>query len=222
MPAADLPRGIPRTRRRIFREYSEAILLAVLLTLVVRTFVIQAYRIPSGSMRETLLEGDFLFVNKLIFGPEIPFTQGHLPALREPQRGDVVVFRFPRDPSRDFIKRVVGLPGETLEIRDGTVHLDGEPLEEPYAVFRSSRRAPENYLQNNIHPPGSGNKDWYGPVRIPLGHYFVMGDNRDESEDSRFWGFLDRNLFKGKAEFIHLSFDDRKLPRFSRMGRAIR
>lgn len=209
-------------RKSTLREYAEAIIVAVALTLVIRTFVIQAFRIPTGSMEDTLLVGDFLFVNKFLFGAPIPFTDARTPEVRDPERGDILVFRFPKDPSRDFIKRVIGLPGDTIEIRDKTVYVNGTATREPYVKFLNRQILPREYQNNNIYPSGAGNKDNYGPYVVPAGHYFMMGDNRDNSEDSRFWGPLDKRLIKGKALFIYWSWNkDKMRPRVSRLGRII-
>lgn len=216
--------GIRRVAKRksTLREYAEAIVVAVLLTMFIRSFAFQAFRIPTGSMENTLLVGDFLFVNKFLYGAHIPFTDARLPALRQPRHGDIIVFKFPRDPSRDFIKRLVGAPGDTLQIKDKVVYLNGDPQTEPYVHFSSSRVEPITYKQPSIYPPGAGNRDNYGPVVVPPGHYFMMGDNRDNSDDSRFWGFLDEKLIKGKATFIYWSWNrERMRPRLTRIGDLI-
>jgi len=221
-PLGDAP-PIPKTRRKsVAREYGEAVLFAVILTLFIRTFVIQAFRIPSGSMENTLLVGDFLFVNKFLYGAPIPFTHARLPKVRDPRPGDVIVFQWPVDPSRDFIKRVVAGPGQTVEIRNKTVYVDGVARDEPFARYTATRRRPPEYQNPQIEPRGAGNRDFYGPVTVPEGQYFVLGDNRDQSEDSRYWGFLDRDLVIGKAVLIYLSLDEKKMPRFSRIGDLIR
>jgi signal peptidase I len=216
-------RSKPRAKRKsTLREYAEAILVAVALTLVIRTFVIQAFRIPTGSMEDTLLVGDFLFVNKFLYGAPIPFTDARTPAIRQPRHGDILVFKYPKDPSRDFIKRVVGLPGDTIEIKDKTVYVNGVAQREPYVKFSSSRIQPKEYQNPVIYPPGAGNRDNYGPYVVPQGDYFMMGDNRDNSDDSRFWGPLDGHLIKGKALFIYWSWNKEKMrPRLSRLGRII-
>jgi signal peptidase I len=209
-------------RKSTFREYAEAILVAVALTLVIRTFVIQAFRIPTGSMEDTLLVGDFLFVNKFLYGAPIPFTDARTPEIRGPRHGDILVFKYPKDPSRDFIKRVIGLPGDTIEIRDKTVYVNGVAQQEPYVKYTVSRIQPKDYQNPTIYPPGAGNRDNYGPYVVPQGNYFMMGDNRDNSDDSRFWGPLDRHLIKGKALFIYWSWNkDKMRPRLSRLGRII-
>lgn len=189
----------------VWREYVEAIAVAVLLALVIRTFAFQAFRIPSGSMEDTLLVGDYLFVSKFLYGAEIPFTGGaRLPAIRDPERGDIIVFRYPEDPSEDFIKRCVGIPGDTVEVRDKVLYINGEPQNEPYVKHTDRRVIP--------------GRDDYGPVVIPEGQYFMMGDNRDNSRDSRAWGFLDHSLIRGKALFIYFSWDSAHTGiRFSRI-----
>jgi signal peptidase I len=211
-------------RKSVVREYGEAIVVAVALTLVIRTFVIQAFRIPTGSMEDTLLVGDFLFVNKFIYGANIPFTDATLPALRNPRRGDILVFKYPKDTSRDFIKRVIGLPGDTIEIRKKVVHVNGTALDEPYIRTTNPRTQPREYRDPLIYPPAleMGNRDNYGPYVVPDGHYFMMGDNRDNSDDSRFWGPLDGDLIKGKAIFLYWSWDKgRTRPRLNRIGKLI-
>ena len=182
------------------REYFESIIVAVILALFVRTFVFQAFKIPTGSMKPNLLVGDHLLVNKFIFAPTAsPLERAILP-MRPIERGDVVVFKFPEEPDRDFIKRVIGLPGDALELKNQTIHINGMPLIEPYA----------HYL---FPPVAEGQADGfdlrrkYGPVTVPDGHYFMMGDNRDDSQDSRFWGFLPAAYVKGRALFIYWSFD---------------
>ncbi len=182
------------------REYFESIVVAVILALFVRTFVFQAFKIPTGSMKPNLLVGDHLLVNKFIFAPTASALERALLPMRPIERGDVIVFKFPEEPERDFIKRVVGLPGDALELKNQTIHINGMPLIEPYA----------HYL---FPPMGEGQVDGfdlrrkYGPVTVPAGHYFMMGDNRDDSQDSRFWGFLPASYVKGRALFIYWSFD---------------
>lgn len=166
-----------------------------------RSFVVQAYQIPSGSMENTLLVGDFLIANKFIYGPAIPFTDYKIMG-REPHRGEVVIFRSPTD-SKDYIKRVVALPGEEIRIRDNQVYIDGKLLDEEYIALKGAAPSQANF----------------GPLTVPEGHIFVMGDNRNQSYDSRFWGPLDERLLKGKAEIIHWSWDGReRRPRLSRIG----
>jgi signal peptidase I len=201
-------KALPRKRRAkpVWLEYLEAGVVAVVLALLIRTFLFQAFRIPTGSMEDTLLVGDYLFVNKFLYGAEIPFT-GHarLPGIRDPQRGDIIVFRYPKDPSQDYIKRCVALPGDTVEYRDKVLYVNGEPQDEDYVKLADGSRM----------SPG---RDNFGPVVVPEDKFFMMGDNRDRSSDSRFWGFLDRELIRGKAMFIYFSWDSsRSLPRFGRI-----
>ena len=200
-------------KRSTFREYVEAALWALVLTLFLRAFVIQAFRIPSESMLDTLLVGDFLFVNKFEYGPKIPFTHIRLPGLRAPRRGDVIVFQFPQNPSVDFIKRCVATGGQTLEVHDKQVSVDGVKLVEPYAVHKDP----------NIRPPGYDFRDNYGPFTVNPGEFFMMGDNRDNSNDSRYWGTLKLDLVKGRAMFLYWSWDgDRMWPRWNRIFQPIR
>ena len=201
--------------RSTLREYVEAGLWAVALTLFLRAFVIQAFRIPSESMVPTLLKGDFLFVNKFEFGPKIPFTHIRLPGLRHPRRGDVIVFQYPRNPSQDFIKRCIATEGETVEIHNKQVIVDGDTLREPYAI----------HSDESIRPPGFEPRDNFGPVTIGPGELFMMGDNRDNSNDSRFWGPVKMDLVKGRALFIYFSTDgNNPLEAFGkiRLGRLFR
>jgi signal peptidase I len=189
-------------KKSTVREYFESIVIAVILALFIRTFVVQAFKIPTGSMEENLLIGDHLLVNKFVFGPAAtPAERGVLP-MGEIGRGDVVVFKYPVEPERDFIKRVIGLPGETVEVRDKKVYVDGLPLEEPYAHY-SLAASPSEYHEVTSFDV----RERYGPVTVPAGQYFVMGDNRDNSQDSRYWGFLPRDNVKGKALLIYWSYE---------------
>jgi signal peptidase I len=181
------------------REYFESILVAVVLALFVRTFVFQAFKIPTGSMKPNLLVGDHLIVNKFIFAPAASGLERALLPMRPIERGDIVVFKYPEEPERDFIKRVIGLPGETLELQNQTVLINGQPLTEPYAHYLFPPAA-ESQMEGDLRRK-------YGPVTVPDGHYFMMGDNRDDSQDSRFWGFLPQTYVKGRALFIYWSFD---------------
>jgi signal peptidase I len=182
------------------REYFESIVIAVILALFVRTFVVQAFKIPTGSMENNLLIGDHLLVNKFVFGPAAGSVERHLLPVRDPRRGDVVVFKFPDEPDRDFIKRVIGLPGETLELRSKKVYVNGQPLTEPYVHFLEAAHDAQEITSIDV-------RERYGPVRVPEGQYFVMGDNRDNSQDSRYWGFLPRGYIKGRALMIYWSYE---------------
>ena len=188
-------------KKSVVREYFESLVIAVVLALFVRTFVVQAFKIPTGSMEQNLLIGDHLLVNKFVFGPT-PLAIGRkvLP-VRPIRRGDIVVFKYPDEPDRDFIKRVIGLPGETIELRNKKVHVNGRPLEEPYVHFLTP---PSTEYQEVT---SSDLRERFGPVTVPPDQYFVMGDNRDNSQDSRYWGFLPRHYVKGKALLIYWSYE---------------
>ena len=211
-------------RKGKIREYVEAFAVALLIALVVRTLVIQAFKIPSSSMEDTLLIGDHIFVNKFLYGYHIPFTRGRVLQFADPKRGDIVVFVFPEDKSKDFIKRVVGLPGELVEIRRKTVYIDGAPLAEGHTLFADGKDS-DGFIRGRDNMP---------PVRVPAGKLFVMGDNRDRSYDSRFWGFVDMDAVIGKSLFIYFSIDWNRgvgwtdverfpeLVRWDRIGRILR
>src|SRR3954463_11751408 len=188
-------------KKSVLREYFESIVIAVILALFVRTWVVQAFKIPTGSMENNLLIGDHLLVNKFIFGPT-PLAIGRavLP-VRAPRRGDIIVFKYPDEPERDFIKRVIGLPGETVELRNKKVYINGQPIDEPYVHFLSPPSS--DYQEVTSFDV----RERYGPVSVPQDQYFVMGDNRDNSQDSRYWGFLPRGYIKGQALMIYWSFD---------------
>jgi signal peptidase I len=201
-----------KKKKSAVREYAEAIILAVILALVVRAFVVQAFKIPSGSMIPTLLVGDHILVNKFSYGIKIPLTDKILVRFWEPQRNDVIVFIYPLDTSKDFIKRVIGLPGETLQISNKKIYINGSPLEDLHAHYATSE-----ILPGNIHQ-----RDNFGPVRIPADSYFVMGDNRDKSLDSRFWGVVKREAIKGKACIIYWSWDFSPFVfRWNRIGKIV-
>jgi signal peptidase I len=191
-------------KKSVAREYLESVVVAVILALFIRTFVVQAFKIPTGSMETNLLIGDHLLVNKVVYSPTLVPFEGRILPKKPIRRGDVVVFKFPEDPARDFIKRVVGLPGETLEIRGKTVYVDGARLDEPYARFLEPplrRDDPEYTLQPEVR------RGDYGPKTVPAGQLFVLGDNRDNSRDSRFWGFLPVDQVKGRALIVYWSYE---------------
>jgi signal peptidase I len=184
------------------REYFESICVAVILALFVRTFVVQAFKIPTGSMENNLLIGDHLLVNKFVYAPTLTGLEETLLPIDPIRRGDILVFKFPEDPERDFIKRVIGLPGETIELRDKKVYIDGKGLDEPYVHFLFP-------FDPNAEDHGTMDvRRSYGPVTVPEGNYFMMGDNRDNSEDSRYWGFMPREYVKGRALFVYFSFGE--------------
>jgi signal peptidase I len=190
-------------KKSMLREYFESIVIAVILALFIRTFVVQAFKIPTGSMEENLLIGDHLLVNKFIFGPAVSSLERTLLPLATVKRDDVVVFKYPEEPDRDFIKRVIGLPGETVEVREKKVYINGKPLDEPFVHFLQPAAAP-----SELHEITSFDvRERYGPVTVPPNQYFVMGDNRDNSQDSRYWGFLPSDYIKGRALVIYWSYE---------------
>ena len=204
-----------KPKKSQLRDWTEALIVAAVLALIIRTFVIQAFKIPSGSMEDTLLIGDHLLVSKFIYGLQVPFSEEPILAIREPERGDIIVFEFPEDKDksyfkrRDFIKRVIGLPGDKVEIRNKNVYVNGERYLTPEAVYKDGTMTP-------------GPRDNMPTVTVPPNHYFVMGDNRDRSYDSRFWKFVDRSEIKGKAFIKYWSWDSEKFsPRWSRIGKMI-
>lgn len=186
-----------KKKKSVVREYAEAIAIAILLALFIRTFVVQAFKIPSGSMLPTLLIGDHLLVNKFIYGIRVPFNGKVLVPLKDPKSGDIIVFKFPKDRSIDYIKRVVGVPGDKIEVKNKKVYRNDKLAEDPFAHFTST-----TILPGSVSP-----KDNFGPITVPEGKYFVMGDNRDNSSDSRFWGFVETNDVLGKAMIIYWSWD---------------
>jgi len=206
----------PKTQKKSqLRDWTEALIVAAILALIIRTFFVQAFKIPSGSMEDTLLIGDHLLVNKFIYGTHLPFSDDPVLTIREPERGDIIVFEFPEDKDksyfkrRDFIKRVVGLPGDTVEIRNKNVFINGERYITPEAVYKDGNLT-------------AGPRDNMQPIKVPDGNYFVMGDNRDRSYDSRFWRFVDRSAIKGLAFIKYWSWNSVEfMPRWGRIGRII-
>jgi len=197
------------------RENTEAIIIAIIIAMFIRTFIIQAFKIPSGSMLETLQIGDQILVNKFIYGVKIPFTEGKtLIPVKDPQKGDIIVFKYPEDPSKDFIKRVVATGGDTLEIIDKKLYVNDKLVEgKPYAVHKSQ----------DIIPGKFSTRDNLRKIKVPENKLFVMGDNRDNSHDSRFWGFVDLRAVKGKAMIIYWSWNKNKFGvRWNRIGDILR
>lgn len=186
-----------RPKKGKLRENIEALVIAVILALFIRAFIVQAFKIPSGSMKNTLLVGDYILVNKFIYGVKIPFSNMTVIPIKKPQRGDIIVFKFPEDPSKDFIKRVVGVAGDTIEIKDKLVYVNGEPQDGEFIIHTKAQ----------IFPRAFQPRDNFGPVEVPANKLFVMGDNRDESNDSRYWGFVDLGAVRGKAFMIYWSWD---------------
>lgn len=198
-----------KNRKSVVREWSEAIIIAILIALFIRTFVVQAFKIPSGSMKPTLQIGDHLLVNKFIYGIKIPFVRKTLLPINNPRREDIVVFIYPMDKSKDFIKRVVGIAGDTIEIRNKKIYLNGSLYNDGHGVYTDRR-----FFPASIEP-----RDNFGPVTVPAEHIFVMGDNRDQSYDSRFWGFVDLKDVLGKAFIIYWSWNKTNNDvRWSRLG----
>lgn len=194
-----------RRKKSLFREYGESLVIAFILALIIKFFLIQAFSIPSGSMENTLLIGDYLLVNKLSYGIRNPLNNKVLIPIGKPQRGDVVVFIFPQDPSKDYIKRVIGLPGDKIQIIDKQVYINDKPYVTPQAHFEESQVIPAP--RNPLEPA----RDNFGAVVVPPNSYFCMGDNRDRSYDSRFWGFVPLDNLRGKAMIIYFSWGgDRK------------
>lgn len=235
----------PPNRRSVlgrwFDSWMRSLGMALVLFLIIRTFLLEAFQIPSGSMEHTLLAGDFLFVNKAVYGAQIPGTNARLPGFNTPRRGDVIVFAYPKDPKLSYVKRVVGEPGDIVEMRMGQMYVNGRALAEPYVQridplhdgfdpkFNWQRgylvRGSEEELRR-YHPT----RDTWGPLRVPADKYFALGDNRDNSEDSRYWGFVDASAVKGRPLVVYFSYNRATtdaLPwltdiRWSRLGSLIR
>ncbi len=230
-------RGASATR--VAWEWSRSILIAFVLFLVLRTVGVEAFKIPTSSMESTLLVGDFLLVNKAVYGAHLPGTDLKLPALREPTRGDVVVFHPPHEPRRNYVKRLVGVPGDTLEMKGKKLFLNGVEVEEPFAVYLDDRgdavHPDMNWQRNHLiakapsSPSYHPSRDNWGPIVIPEAQYFVLGDNRDNSEDSRYWGLVDRDQIRGRPWFVYYSQQTARDPdaswldrvRWGRIGQAI-
>jgi signal peptidase I len=190
------------------REYYEALLIAVIFVNFARIFVFQAFKIPTGSMEDNLKIGDHIIVNKFIYGPNGLGPASKLIPIRDIERGDVIVFRYPLDPRTDFVKRVIGMPGDTVEIRDKKVFVDGKALDEPYVLHEDPLIFP-NKLEL---PEQLRSRDQFGPFVVPPGQYFAMGDNRDRSSDSRYWGTVPRSMIKGRAFMVYWSFESEPPP----------
>ena len=196
-----------------FQEYAEAIVIAILIALFIRTFVIQAFKIPSGSMKPTFQIGDHILVSKFTYGIKIPFIRKTMIPIGDPKRGDIIVFIYPEDRSKDFIKRVIGIGGDTIEIRNKKIFLNGLPYNDSHGVYSD-----DFIIPGSVQP-----RDNFGPVTVPRGNIFVMGDNRDQSYDSRFWGFVDLKDVMGKAFMIYWSWDrENNTVRFNRIGQIPR
>ncbi|MBN1828546.1 MAG: signal peptidase I [Deltaproteobacteria bacterium] len=200
-------------KKSAIREYAEAIIIAIIIALFIRAFIVQAFKIPSGSMKSTLLIGDHLLVNKFIYGIKLPFLRKTIIPVSEPERGDVIVFIYPLDRSKDFIKRVIALPGDTVEIRNKNIFINGKEYKDSVG----------SYTDPHIFPASAQPRDNFGPATVPKDHVFVMGDNRDHSYDSRFWGFVPYKDLLGKAFIIYWSWNGESHGlRWSRLGQIIR
>ena len=224
----DDDRNAARARRRpgplrLIWDWTRSLFFALILFLVVRTILVEAFKIPTSSMERTLLVGDFLLVNKAVYGADVPLLGMKLPAWREPHRGDVVVFNPPHDPLKNYVKRVVGVPGDTLEMRDKALYVNGVEMHEDYArhIDRSGADAVHpnmTWQRNHLLARASGrarsrsgdyrpSRDNWGPIAVPESSFFVLGDNRDNSEDSRYWGFVSRGAIRGQPWIVYFSFD---------------
>lgn len=223
---------------RILKDWLRFAFFTFLLFLLVRGFVLEAFTIPTSSMEGTLLVGDFLFVNKALYGAEIPGTATRLPGFRSPERGDVVVFRPPHDPGKVYVKRLVGFPGDTLQMKEKQLYLNGRPQDEAYARYADESgdamhpkmRWQSDFLAASPRRRYSPSRDNWGPLVVPPDRYFVLGDNRDNSEDSRYWGFIGREDIKGHPWIVYLSLDPEAggsgswlgKVRWDRVGRLVR
>ena len=194
-------------------EYAEAIIIAILIAVVVRTFIVQAFKIPSRSMLPTLLVGDHILVNKFIYGAKVPVLRKTIISITNPQRGDIVVFIYPNDRDKDYIKRVIGVSGDKIEIKNKIIFINGKQYSDAYGI----------YSDKVTYPASMQPRDNFGPVTVPAESLFVMGDNRDESADSRFWGFVDLKDVEGKAFIIYWSWNSEKNNlRWQRLGNILR
>jgi len=199
----------PKTKTK---EYIESIIIAILIALFIRTFIICAYKIPSRSMVPTLLVGDHILVSKFIYGVKIPLLRTTIIPVREPKRGEIIVFIYPHDRSKDFIKRVIGVAGDKIEIKNKKIFINGKEYSDSYGI----------YSDTMIYPSTMQPRDNFGPVTVPEKSLFVMGDNRDESLDSRFWGFVDLKDVEGKAFIIYWSWNhDEHNLRWQRLGNLL-
>ncbi|HQL90411.1 MAG TPA: signal peptidase I [Syntrophales bacterium] len=200
------------TKTAKIREYAEAIIIAILIAAFIRTFVVQAFKIPSGSMKPTLEIGDHILVNKFSYGVKLPYLRNTIIPVGQPRRGDIAVFIYPEDKSKDFIKRVIAVGGDTVEIRNKKLFVNGEAVDDPHGV----------HVEDVIYPRAIQRRDNFGPVRVPEGTLFVMGDNRDQSYDSRFWGFVKLEDVIGKAFIIYFSWDSENSGvRWGRIGKLL-
>jgi signal peptidase I len=213
---------VEKNKKSLIREYAEAILIAFILALFIRTYFIQAFKIPSGSMIPTLVTGDHILVNKFIYGTKIPFSDKRFLIFKSPEKGDIIVFKYPENTKKDFIKRVIATAGDVVKSQDKVIFINGRKLVEPYVQNVDSfinPGCPSQMVDEN----NPCHRDNFGPLVVPQGSVFVMGDNRDSSYDSRYWGFVDMKYIIGKALIIYWSWDySKKLFRLNRIGRLIK
>ena len=209
----DIESKAQNKKKSVLRENIEAIIVAVILAMFIRTFIVQAFKIPSGSMKETLLIGDHILVNKFIYGVKIPFLRTTIIKVKNPERNDILVFKFPEDPGKDFIKRVIGVAGDLVEVRDKKIYVNNMPLDDMFGVYTDPHSFPASFQP----------RDNFGPVTVPPDSLFVMGDNRDHSYDSRWWGYVNLKAVQGKAFMIYWSWDTENFGvRWNRIGKTLK
>lgn len=202
-----------KNKKELVWEYTKAVVTALLLALFIRAYFIQAFKIPSGSMIPTLLIGDHILVNKFIYGTTIPFSDKRVLVFRKPEKGDIIVFKYPEDPKRDFIKRVIAVEGDVIESKNKVIYVNGKAVSEPYT----------QHTDTSLGPGGIEPRDNFGPYIVPKEKYFMMGDNRDQSYDSRYWGYVDMKDIRGEALILYWSWDGKNhWPRFERIGRLVK
>ena len=204
---------VKKNKKELVWEYTKAVVTALLLALFIRAYFIQAFKIPSGSMIPTLLIGDHILVSKFIYGTTIPFSDKRILVFRKPEKGDIIVFKYPEDPKRDFIKRVIAVEGDVVESKNKVIYVNGKAVDEPYA----------QHTDTSLRPGGIEPRDNFGPYIVPKEKYFMMGDNRDQSYDSRYWGYVDMKDIRGEALIMYWSWDSKNhWPRFERIGRLVK
>ena len=202
-----------KNKKELVWEYTKAVVTALLLALFIRAYFIQAFKIPSGSMIPTLLIGDHILVNKFIYGTTLPFSDRRILPFRKPEKGDIIVFKYPEDRKRDFIKRVIAVEGDVIESKNKVIYVNGKAVDEPYA----------QHTDASLRPGGIEPRDNFGPHIVPKEKYFMMGDNRDQSYDSRYWGYVDIRDIRGEALIMYWSWDGKNhWPRFERIGRLVK
>ena len=202
-----------KNKKELVWEYTKAVVTALLLALFIRAYFIQAFKIPSGSMIPTLLIGDHILVNKFIYGTTIPFSDKRVLVFSKPEKGDIIVFKYPEDRKRDFIKRVIAVEGDVIESKNKVIYVNGKAVDEPYT----------QHTDTSLRPGGIEPRDNFGPYIVPKEKYFMMGDNRDQSYDSRYWGYVDVKDIRGEALILYWSWDSKNhWPRFERIGRLVK